>query len=121
MVKGKVVVTDYLGWRKLVTHTRNGGTIALFNDLDIVQNMHVVDYKGEPLFFPSEQSFEIEPILNVVCYDCDGVPAFSHINQKRVNESRFKDYYEPLFTNVIVREFHKMNQWNKAKWVKLIN
>lgn len=118
---GKVTVTSYLGWRKLVTHTINGGSVELFANLDIVPYAHMVNHKGEHLYFPTDAAFNEYPIIKHRCYDCDGVPTFSHITEKRLRTSDYRSCFEPLYTNTVVSEFHKMNEWAKVNWVKLIS
>lgn len=118
IINGQIIVTDYLGWRKLVTNNNNGNTAELSANLNIVLNQHVVNHKGEKLYFPSEKAFDEYPIIKHRCYDCEGVPTFSHITKKSLNKSDYRMCFEPLYTNIIVREFHAMNERMRIRWVK---
>ena len=126
LVGDAVIVTGYTGWRKVVTHTNNGGKVALFSDLSIVKNCHVVNHKGEKLYWFTEQGFIEQPVVNYFTmvmhrlYDVDGVPTFSHLTEKSIAKSEYKHLYEPLYTNVVVQEFHKLVERIKVKQVKLL-
>jgi len=102
IVKGQVIVTSYLGWRKLVTNSNRGNKAELFADLDMVLYQHVVNHKGEKLYWFSEQGFIEHPVINYGfmishrLYDVDGVPTFSYITEKDVKKSSYPHLFEPL-------------------------
>ena len=127
IVNGEVIVTDYLAWNKVRTHTRKGGEVALFSPLDIVLNMQCKNHKGDNLWWFKENSFIEKPIIkysptwfNHPLYDCNGTPAFSHITTERI-AGKESHLYEPLMTATVVFEFNKMVALAKTKFVKLIN
>ncbi len=126
IVKGEIIVTDYIGWNKVRTHTNKGGKVALFTSLDIVLNQHCKNHKGDNLWWFTEQAFIEKPIIKYSptffshpLYDCNGTPSFSHITTKRIagNDSYL---YEPLMTNVVIAEFNKMVENNNVMFRKLL-
>ena len=127
IVRNKVVVTSCMCWHKLVCDIKyRNAQVELFVGLDVVLQMEVTNHEGEKLYWPLESAFEEHPILRQNCYDVQGTPVFSHLTKKR---TMFSDYYyegcgphcyEPLTTNIIVREFYKLAEIHKMRFAKLL-
>ena len=124
LIKGKVIVTSYMGWRKPAIQAKKGGTVHLMNEVGIVLQDKVYNHKGEQLYWFTDAAFLEIPIvdygtmINHRLYDVEGVPIFSHVDEKWI--SKEPHLYEPLMTNVVIREFHAMNERLKVKYLKLI-
>lgn len=120
LIGNDVIVTSYIGWRKLITNNNNGNSAELFVDLSLVKQSHVMNSERQMLYFPTEQALEAEPIIRHRCYDCEGVPCFSHITLYSLRNSEYAHLFEPLMTNRIVQEFYALNERMNIKWVKAL-
>jgi hypothetical protein len=124
-VGDRLVVTSYMGWRKIYTANYEGATIKLlpFPEIkkgEIVYAMGNPDgrykfwhpTKFEPLFWSiSDEIYEM-------C-DCDKCPNFSHITQVYVSENYPDkiDLFEPLTAEIVYEYFEIMRDYlTNIKW-----
>ena len=126
IVNKRVIVTSYMGWRKVAIETKKGERVHLMEDVSMVLQDNVYNHKGELLYWFKDESFKEVPVItypnifmvNHILFDVEGVPVFSHINQDFIKYA--PHLYEPLKTNVLIRQFHAMNERLKVNFQKLL-
>jgi hypothetical protein len=137
-VDNKLVVTSYMGWRKIYTANYDGAVVKLLpfpkiEKGEVVYSMGKPDgqygfwhpTKFEPLFWPinvkirykhySESSTILDtlPIQDDEVYsmfDCDGCPCFSHKTVVYVSENYPEKIhlFEPLTADIVYEYFELM-------------
>lgn len=137
-VDNKLVVTSYMGWRKIYTANYDGAVVKLLpfpkiKNGEVVYSMGKPDgqygfwhpTKFEPLFWPingkirykhyseSRTILDTLPIQDDEVYsmfDCDGCPCFSHKTVVYVSEN-YPDkmhLFEPLTADIVYEYFELM-------------
>ncbi len=136
-VGDKLVVTSYMGWRKIYTANYEGATVKLLSFPEIKKGELVYAMgnpdglykfwhptKFEPLFWPvkTKTTPYSDPIKDDEVYeqdDCDGCPTFSHVTVVFVSENypNKMHLFEPLTAEIVYEYFEIMRDTlDKLKW-----
>jgi hypothetical protein len=129
-VNGKLVVTSYMGWRKIFTAnyrvTEAVVRLLPFPEItkgELVYAMGKTDgvykfwhrTKFEPLFWPIDKETE-----HPAFHDCDGCPSFSHKTTMYVVENypEKMHLFELLTADIVYEEFELMrDKLTNVKWL----
>ena len=114
----KIIVTDYLSWNKARCCSEyRGEQINITEDVTLVLEDGVFDYKLRPLYFPILNYEERILPYHAPGYDCNGTPALSHYSG---HEYASDPKWERLTTSRVVREFNDWLSRNNINTLKLI-
>jgi hypothetical protein len=138
-VGDKLVVTSYMGWRKIYTANYFGARVKLLPFPEIKKGEVVYSIgdpdgkygfwhptKFEPLFWPvngvirhTGSNEEIKDNEVYSMFDCDGCPCFSHKTVVYVSEN-YPDkmhLFEPLTADIVYKYFEIMRDTlDKIQW-----
>lgn len=136
-VGDKLVVTSYMGWRKIYTANYEGATVRLlpFPEIkkgEIIYSMGKPEglygfwhpTKFEHLFWPIKMQVGYGNIKDDEVYrqtDCDDCPTFSHVTVVFISENypNKMHLFEPLTADIVYEYFEIMRDTlDKIKWVR---